>query len=161
MPKYIWAPWRIKYIEEEKEGCIFCDKVKEKKDKKNYILYRGRKSFIMMNLFPYNSGHLMIAPYRHIGNLEKLENEEMQDMIHLTKKSILVIKKSLNPQGFNLGMNLGKIAGAGIDEHLHLHIVPRWAGDTNFMPLLGDIKVLPEHLDATYNRLKKEMKKIY
>lgn len=159
--KQIWAPWRIKYIldSSKKNGCIFCEKIKEKKDKKNYILYRGKTCFIIMNLFPYNSGHLMIAPYKHTSELEDLVEEELLEIMQLTKKSLNILKKSLSPDGFNLGINLGKIAGAGIDTHLHLHIVPRWSGDTNFMPVISSTKVISESLDDTYRRLKKEIKK--
>lgn len=157
--KQIWAPWRMKYIlnSNKIKGCIFCKKIKEKKDKKNYILYRGKSCFIIMNLFPYNSGHLMIAPYKHTAKFEDLEDEELLEFMHLIKKSLKILKKTLSPEGFNLGINLGKIAGAGIDEHLHLHIVPRWSGDTNFMPVISSTKIISEQLDETYKKLKREI----
>jgi ATP adenylyltransferase len=152
--KYVWAPWRIEYIKAEKPaGCIFCDKPKENKDKKNYILYRGKKNFIMLNSYPYNPGHLLVAPYRHIGNLEELTEIERNEHYELVSRSIVVLKKVLKPIGLNIGANLGRVAGAGIEDHFHSHIVPRWQGDNNFMPVLGDAKVIPQALADTYNSL--------
>jgi ATP adenylyltransferase len=152
--KYVWAPWRIEYIKAEKPaGCIFCDKPKENKDKKNYILYRGKKNFIMLNSYPYNPGHLLVAPYRHIGNLEGLTEIERNEHYELVSRSIVVLKKVLKPIGLNIGANLGRVAGAGIEDHFHSHIVPRWQGDNNFMPVLGDAKVIPQALADTYNSL--------
>ena len=155
----IWAPWRMKYIsgEHKDEGCIFCIKPKEDDDRKNLILYRGNYSFIMMNLFPYNNGHLMVAPYRHVADLEALNNDEVLDMMNLVKKGIKAIKRSMRPDGFNTGFNLGRAAGAGIEMHLHFHIVPRWIGDTNFMPTLAATKVISEHILDTYDKLYKEL----
>ena len=154
--KRLWAPWRITYIREiEKiEGCIFCTKPAENQDDKTYILYRGDYTFILLNIFPYNTGHLMVAPYRHIANLEDLTPEEQQELLHLTTISVQALKRAFQPEGFNLGINLGRAAGAGFDQHLHMHIVPRWTGDTNFMPVIGDTKVIPEGLEETYKRLK-------
>ena len=151
----IWAPWRIEYIEMEKpKGCILCDKPKENNDAQNYILYRGDKNFIMMNLYPYNAGHLMIAPYRHIANLEELNNEELREYWQIVTRSLKVLRKVFNPGGFNIGINMGKAAGAGIEEHVHTHIVPRWQGDTNWMPVIADVRVVPEALAETYRKLK-------
>ena len=153
--KHIWAPWRIEYIRAEKPaGCILCDKPKEKKDKQNYILYRGKNNFIMLNSYPYNPGHLLIAPYRHTGNMEELADEERNEHYRLVSRSIIVLKEVFKPAGFNMGANLGKVAGAGIDDHFHSHIVPRWQGDTNFIPVLGDVRVIPQALDDTYKLLK-------
>lgn len=154
--KQLWAPWRIKYILEadKADGCIFCDKPKEDKDEKNLILYRGRKCFVMMNKFPYNNGHLMIAPYRHTADLAGLSPEEREELMALAGMSVEVLERTLSAQGFNIGMNLGRVAGAGIDQHLHLHVVPRWSGDTNFMPILGDVKVISEALEETYRKLR-------
>ncbi len=153
----IWAPWRIEYIEMEKpKGCILCDKPKENNDAQNYILYRGDKNFIMMNLYPYNAGHLMIAPYRHIANLEELNNEELREYWQIVTRSLKVLRKVFNPGGFNIGINMGKAAGAGIEEHVHTHIVPRWHGDTNFMPVIGDVKVISQALAETYQKLKEQ-----
>jgi len=154
--KQLWAPWRIKYILEadKADGCIFCDKPKEDKDQENLILYRGRKCFVMMNKFPYNNGHLMIAPYRHTADLAGLSPEEREELMALAGMSVEVLERTLSAQGFNIGMNLGRVAGAGIDQHLHLHVVPRWSGDTNFMPILGDVKVISEALEETYRKLR-------
>ena len=153
--KYIWAPWRIQYIKSEKpKGCILCDKPAEDKDKENYILYRGVKNFIILNAFPYNPGHLLVAPYRHTGNMEELTAAERNEHYELVSRSIKVLKEILNPGGFNIGANLGKVAGAGIDDHFHSHIVPRWNGDTNFVPVLADVRVVPQALADTYDALR-------
>jgi ATP adenylyltransferase len=152
--KYVWAPWRIEYIRAEKPtGCILCDKPKETKDKENYLLYRGKKNYIMLNSYPYNPGHLLIAPYRHIGSLEELSEAERNEHYELVSRSIIVLKKVFKPAGFNLGANLGRVAGAGIEDHFHSHIVPRWQGDNNFMPVLGETKVIPQALADTYQTL--------
>lgn len=152
--KYLWAPWRMDYILSSKEkGCIFCLKPLENRDKENLILFQGKDAFIMMNRYPYNSGHLMIVPKRHCTELEKLKEKEWKEIFYFLQVSVKVLKETLSPQGFNIGMNLGKIAGAG-EEHLHFHIVPRWTGDTNFMPILGETKVIPEYLLNTYEKLK-------
>jgi len=151
----IWAPWRIEYIQMEKpEGCILCDKPKENNDVQNYILYRGEKNFLILNAYPYNPGHLMIAPYRHTASLEELTDEELKEHFEIVRRSTKILRQVFNPDGFNLGMNIGKIAGAGIDDHFHTHIVPRWQGDTNFTPVIADVKVLPEALSETYQKLK-------
>lgn len=150
----IWAPWRIQYILEEKPGgCILCDKPKEDKDVQNYILYRGDKNFIIMNSYPYNPGHLLVAPYRHIPNLEELTEEERNEHFELISRSIRVLKEVFQPGGFNIGANIGKVAGAGIDDHFHSHIVPRWQGDTNYVSVLADIRVVPQALADTYKSL--------
>ncbi|MFQ5997518.1 MAG: HIT domain-containing protein [Dehalococcoidales bacterium] len=150
----IWAPWRIQYIEMEKpEGCILCEKPRENKDASNYILYRGDKNFIILNSYPYNPGHLMVAPYRHVASLEELTEEEREEHFEIVSRSVKVLRQVFNPGGFNIGINLGKAAGAGIEDHFHTHIVPRWQGDTNFMPILADIRVLPEALADTYQKL--------
>jgi len=151
----IFAPWRIRYIATPKhEGCIFCDLPKKNEDEKNLILYRGEMSFVMMNNYPYNPGHVMISPYRHVGEFEDLERDEMAEMMLLTQKSVRVIKEAMKPDGFNIGINLGKVAGAGIADHIHIHVVPRWEGDTNFMPVIGDVKVIPEAVEESYKKLK-------
>lgn len=153
--KTIFAPWRIEYLNAgtKTNECILCTKPQEKKDKKNLILEKGKKAFVIMNLYPYNSGHLMIAPYRHTNEFENLKESESLEIIKLTQIWIKIIKQLMRPQGFNLGVNLGKCSGAGIDEHLHFHIVPRWNGDTNFMPVIADTKVIPENLNQTYDKL--------
>jgi ATP adenylyltransferase len=155
--KRLWAPWRTKYIssnKNDKGNCIFCQKSRENKDKENYILFRGKKCLVMLNAFPYNNGHLMVAPYRHIGCLEDLTPEEGQELVKVASQMLALLKRVLHPEGFNLGMNIGEVAGAGIADHLHLHIVPRWKGDSNFMPVISEVKVLSESLDETYRKLR-------
>ncbi|NIQ08914.1 MAG: HIT domain-containing protein [Gammaproteobacteria bacterium] len=153
--KYMWAPWRIEYIQMEKpKGCILCEKPRENKDALNYILYRGKKNFVIMNTYPYNPGHLMVAPYRHVGNLEELADEELHEHFEIVRRGVKLLKQAFNPGGFNLGINIGAIAGAGIIDHFHTHIVPRWSGDTNFMPVIAEARVLPEALAETYEKLK-------
>jgi len=153
--KEIWAPWRIEYIQMEKpEGCILCDKPKQKDDVANYILYRGSKNFVIMNSYPYNPGHLMVAPYRHVANLEELTDEERHEHFSMVSRGVELLKEIFNPTGFNIGMNISRVAGAGIDDHIHTHIVPRWQGDTNFMPVIADVRVVPEALAETYDKLK-------
>ncbi len=159
MGENLWAPWRIDYILGEKEtGCIFCKKPKEYNDKDNLILFRGKKSFVIMNRYPYNSGHLMVVPYTHKKDIEDLEDEEILEMGKLIKICIKVLKKVMKPDAFNIGVNIGKVAGAGIEEHIHYHIVPRWNGDTNFMPVISNTRVIPEALEKTYEKLKEEFK---
>lgn len=152
--KHIWAPWRIQYILQEKPGgCILCDMPREDRDAQNYILYRGAKNFIILNSYPYNPGHLLVAPYRHIPDLEELTEEERNEHFGLISRSIKVLKDVFQPGGFNIGANIGKVAGAGIEDHFHSHIVPRWQGDTNYVPVLGDIRVVPQALVDTYKAL--------
>jgi ATP adenylyltransferase len=153
--EYIWAPWRIGYILMEKTGgCILCEKPKEDKDEQNYILYRGDKNFIILNSYPYNPGHLLVASYRHIANLEELTEEERNEHFEMVSRGIRVLRETFNPGGFNIGANIGKVAGAGIDDHFHSHIVPRWRGDTNYVPVLADVRVVPQALAETYQILK-------
>ncbi len=150
----LWAPWRMAYIEVKKPtGCIFCTKPESGNDREELILYRGEHCFVIMNLFPYNNGHLMVAPYRHTADVVGLTDEEQAEMMRLTRFCVRVLTEAFQPDGFNLGMNLGKVAGAGIADHLHMHIVPRWNGDSNFMPVVGETKVLPEMLGVTYDKL--------
>ncbi|MDD1752375.1 MAG: HIT domain-containing protein [Methanotrichaceae archaeon] len=160
----LWAPWRIDYILAKKPlECIFCNMPKENRDEENLILFRGNNHFIIMNAFPYNNGHIMIVPYRHTSSLEGWSSEEQQEMMELADLAISLLKKTIRPDGFNLGINMGQVAGAGIVDHVHLHIVPRWNGDTNFMPVLADTRVISEYLKATYRKLVKildEMQKI-
>jgi len=152
--KSLWSPWRMEYILERKpEGCIFCAKLTEKKDEENLILYRGKRAIVLMNKFPYNNGHLMLIPKRHCVDMEELDDNELHELFHLLKASVQVLKTTLGPHGFNIGLNLGKAGGAG-EEHFHFHIVPRWTGDTNFMPVLGETKIIPEYLVKTYQKLR-------
>ncbi len=151
----LWAPWRMEYILGEKEsGCIFCTRINQDSDKENLILLRGGNNFVIMNKYPYNNGHLMVVPNRHTSEFDSLSDPEKLEMMNLVSKSMNVLKKTVNPDGFNVGMNIGKIAGAGIDDHLHFHIVPRWAADTNFMPVVGQTKIISEDLGETWERLK-------
>jgi ATP adenylyltransferase len=153
--EYLWAPWRVEYIEKATEGgCILCEKPRANKDEANLILCRGQHNFIMLNAFPYNPGHLMVAPYRHTANLQDLTDEEAKEHFGFIKKGVALLREVMNPTGFNIGLNLGRIAGAGIAEHIHTHIVPRWQGDTNFMPILAGTKVTSEALAATYQKLR-------
>jgi ATP adenylyltransferase len=143
----------MNYIQESKPtGCIFCDAVRKRRDAEHLLLYRGTYAFVVMNKFPYNNGHLMILPKRHCHTLEELNEDEAKEIFELLKLSLRVIKKTLFPQGFNIGINLGKAGGAGKD-HLHFHVVPRWAGDTNFMAVFGETRVIPEYLGSTYQKL--------
>lgn len=145
----------MKYISKaDSEECIFCKKANEQKDEKNMILFRGKNVFVIMNIYPYNPGHIMIAPYRHTGDINNLSDEEIYEMMKLTQISIDIIEKKMNPQGYNVGINIGRIAGAGFEHHIHIHIVPRWNGDTNFMPIIGETKVIPVSLEETYKNLK-------
>lgn len=134
-------------------SCVFCVKAGEDRDDENLILKRGELAFIMLNAFPYNNGHLMVAPYRHIGDIAELTHDELCDIMRLTQDCCAILKRAFSPDGFNVGMNLGKVAGAGIADHIHMHIVPRWNGDTNFMPVIADVKVLPDALKTTYDKL--------
>ena len=156
--KTLWAPWRIEYITGEKEkGCIFCNKPLEGKDNENLILYKGETSFIIMNRYPYSNGHLMVVPYKHTNSMSELNDSERLELMNLTTKCIEILD-IMKADGFNVGMNLGTAGGAGIDDHLHFHIVPRWNGDTNFMPIIGDVKVMPEYLEDTYKTLSEKIK---
>lgn len=150
----LWAPWRIEYLVKQAEpGCIFCDKPREDRDAGNLILCRGKENFVIMNLYPYTNGHLMIVPYLHTDSLDDLGAECVLEMFELLKLCRRALTASMNPHGFNLGLNMGRPAGAGIHEHIHFHIVPRWNGDTNFMPVLADARVISEHLEETYLKL--------
>lgn len=152
--KQLWTPWRMEYILNIKsKGCIFCKKFKEP-DNKAFIIKRGKTCFSMLNIYPYNSGHLMVAPRRHIARLDLLRKRELNEIIELVAESQKLLRRKLHPHGFNIGINIGRTAGAGIVGHLHFHIVPRWNGDTNFMPVIGETKVIPQLLEETYRILK-------
>ena len=156
---HVWAPWRMEYIripeEDKPKGCIFCNKPKDNKDKEDLILYRGKHVFVIMNRYPYSNGHLMVVPYRHISDYSILTKEELYEISDVTQMVIEVLKMTMHPQGFNVGFNLGESAGAGIAEHIHQHIVPRWTGDTNFMPVLCHTKVMVDGLTECWTELKK------
>ena len=157
MKKKLWAPWRMEYVSNpSKKGNIFLEKAQQNNDRENLVLYRGKYSFVLMNLYPYNNGHLMVAPYEQYDDMTLLNSKTMLEIMEITKKSISILKNKLNSEGINFGLNMGKAAGAGIDEHLHFHIVPRWGGDANFMPILGHTEVIMQSLFDTYDLLKIE-----
>ncbi|WP_457627824.1 HIT family protein [Persephonella sp.] len=159
----LYSPWRSQYIEtyDKMEECFLCAAAANpEEDEKRLVLYRGKTSFIIMNLYPYNAGHLMVAPYQHIGDYTQLDQETLCEISKLTQLSIKALRKALNPDGFNLGYNLGRVAGAGLETHIHNHIVPRWNGDTNFMPVIGEVKVISQDLKDIYNKIKKAIEEI-
>ncbi|KAF0178654.1 MAG: hit histidine triad protein [Nitrospirae bacterium] len=152
--KALWAPWRIDYILGPKEKeCIFCTLPSQGSDRDNLILHRGKSCYIIMNKYPYNNGHLMVVPYFHTSSFDGLSDEVLAEMNVLTRFSVDCLKKAFRPEGFNVGINIGKAAGAGIEEHLHAHIVPRWGGDANFMASVGEVRIIVEHIMATYDKL--------
>ena len=155
----LWSPWRSKYIEslgekEDDDKCIFCEAAKnDVNDPENLLVHKGELTFTLLNLYPYNNGHLMVIPFKHIGDFDDLSEQEGSEIIRelqLARRALIDIS---HPRGFNVGANLGRVSGAGIDEHIHFHIVPRWSGDTNFMPVMSDVRVMPEHLDNTYMKI--------
>jgi ATP adenylyltransferase len=152
--RQLWAPWRLEYIQsaDEQEECVFCF-APGRDDDAGLVLHRGKHAFVLLNRYPYASGHLMVAPYRHEGAFGRLLPEEALEIYQLAATGVSVLEAAMAPQGFNLGWNLGRVAGAGIVDHVHQHVVPRWAGDTNFMPVLADVKVMPEALEATRRKL--------
>ena len=154
MTKPLWAPWRLEYIEQadKQEGCIFC-RAAEGDDEAGLVVHCGVQAFVLLNKFPYASGHLMVAPYRHLGEFAELGDDEALEVHRLAGRGIGALAQVYGPQGFNLGWNLGRVAGAGVTDHVHLHLVPRWLGDTNYMPVLADVKVMPEHLAETRRKL--------
>lgn len=154
MSSTLWAPWRMAYIARpHTTGCFFCAIASEDADRTNLILSRGPQTFVVMNRYPYNNGHLLIAPYAHRGDLAAMSEAESLAVMRDAQRAVHILQTAMRAEGFNLGFNLGTIAGAGVADHLHLHVVPRWGGDTNFMPVLTDTKVMPEYLEATYDTL--------
>lgn len=156
----LWAPWRIEYIRSTTKGCFFCTALKAKDPAPVLVLERSDAAFTIMNRFPYNSGHLMIAPVRHTGDYEHLDNKEIVEMHRLLNRALQAMKMIFHPQGYNIGVNLGEVAGAGVISHVHMHVVPRWQGDTNYMPVLADTKVVIDSLDNTYRLFKQALDKI-
>jgi ATP adenylyltransferase len=160
--EHIWAPWRREFILQggKHTECFLCLKPREDRDGANFILHRGKLNYILLNAYPYNPGHLMVTPYRHVGDLTELDENEAKEHIELVKLSVKLLKHSIKPAAFNVGMNLGKIAGAGVDDHIHTHVVPRWQGDTNFMPVISETKVLSEALAQSYQVLCAGLKEV-
>lgn len=160
----LWAPWRAKYVtglSKKNKGCIFCKITKEKNDRKNYIVLRTEYSFAVLNIFPYNNGHILIVPYRHAGVLSKFTNKEKKDLWMLLELTQKLLDRVLKPRGYNIGINIGKISGAGFPGHLHIHLVPRWSGDVNFMPVITGTKVVSQSLRMLFTKLKDAYKKRY
>jgi len=153
---HLWSPWRYRYIQSARDSseCVFCRAAAEDRDAENLIVHRAALNFVILNLFPYTSGHLMIAPYTHVATMEQAADEALIEMMLLAKEAQKQLHAIYNPHGFNIGMNIGEMAGAGIAGHIHMHIVPRWAGDANFMSTIGETRVLPEELPETYRKLK-------
>ena len=150
----LWAPWRLQYVGADKpEGCIFCEKPLEGDDRAAYIVHRGTHAFVLLNAYPYNNGHLMVAPFAHLAALEELPPETLHEIMDLAQLCSRALKMAFSPNGINAGFNLGAAAGAGIADHMHMHMVPRWLGDTNFMPVLTDVRVIPQSLDESYRVL--------
>jgi ATP adenylyltransferase len=156
--EHLWSPWRYKYIAsaDRETGCVLCRIEQEHKDEKNYLVHRAGLNFIILNLFPYTSGHLMIVPYEHQASLAAVSEATSTEMIELAKRAQVALENEYHPDGFNIGMNLGRSAGAGVADHLHMHVVPRWSGDANFVSIVGETRVLPEVLTTTYQKLKKQ-----
>jgi ATP adenylyltransferase len=159
----LWAPWRIEYVlgKEKEEGCLFCTKPASDGDDENLIVHRARGAFVMMNKFPYNNGHLLVSPYKHVADICELDVEENSLVTQELCRAIQVLRNVMRPDGFNVGINLGEVAGAGIAGHLHYHVVPRWSGDTNIMPVLADVKVISEHLLSTCAKLRRGFQEMY
>ena len=159
--RQLWAPWRISYIRNKDEnGCVFCSKQKSNNDKNSLILSRGNHSFVLMNLYPYNNAHLLITPYNHVDTTDQLDIDTLNEIIWFANESMIIMKKNLNTDGYNFGANIGAAGGAGIEDHIHFHVVPRWNGDTNFMPVIGETKVQVQGLKDTYSELKIHFDKI-
>ena len=161
--KHLWAPWRMEFLTDAKDktpGCVFCTLQREEDDRKSLILYRAERVFVILNKYPYNNGHLMIVPKMHVAQMELLPEEDLTEIAVYTKKTVAVLEKAYAPEGFNIGMNLGAAAGAGIKDHLHMHVVPRWNGDTNFMPVIGETKAMPQHLAASWDQLSVHFRKL-
>jgi ATP adenylyltransferase len=152
---HLWSPWRMKYIQNQEppNGCVFCLAAAQELDAENLVIKRAKHAFVILNRYPYTSGHLMVVPYLHVSTIEDLDPETRQEMIELVNQSMIVLRSIYQPQAFNLGANIGAAAGAGIAEHVHMHVVPRWSGDTNFMTAIGQTRILPEELSETYRRI--------
>ena len=158
---HIYSPWRKEYFDRDKNNpaCVFCEAAKQPDNPENLIIFRGKLAFVILNRFPYTSGHLMVVPYMHSKDLADLPDDTLLEMMQLTQRAVSVLGQEYQPQGFNIGMNLGAVAGAGITEHLHMHVVPRWQGDANFVSVIGQTRVLPETLEETYHRMREAWKR--
>ena len=158
---HLWSPWRYQYVQKEKtgDGCVFCRAAAAELDQENLVVHRGRNNFVMLNLYPYSTGHLMVVPYQHVDNLQDATRETLEEMILLVRDAQRHLGTVYRAPGFNLGMNLGESAGAGIAEHIHMHVLPRWPGDTNFMTTVAETRVLPEDLPSTWRKLKEAFAK--
>jgi ATP adenylyltransferase len=153
--KHLWSPWRLEYLTEPKdEACIFCRAAEGDDDRENLVLFRGERAFLILNRYPYNNGHFMVVPYAHLPSLEALDTPTLTEMMLLLNRGLAALRATMYPDGFNVGANLGEVAGAGIEGHVHLHAVPRWSGDTNFMPVIGDMRVVPQTWLQTFDDLK-------
>ena len=152
----LWTPWRYKYVStaRESEGCIFCDKPASGRDEENYIVYRAERNYVILNAFPYTSGHVMVVPYEHVPTPEEARDETLTEMMLLTRRCVVCLRSVYRPDGLNLGMNIGESAGAGVVGHIHMHVLPRWTGDSNFMTAIGETRVVPEELGETYRKLR-------
>lgn len=154
----IWAPWRLAYVKDAskdiEEECIFCAKPAAEDDEASLIVHRGERSFVILNLFPYTNGHLMVAPYEHVGRLQEMPAETLAEMMALAQRAMDRLEEVYQPHGYNVGFNQGRVAGAGVEHHIHMHVVPRWAGDNNFMPVIADTKVMPQSIEQSYEALK-------
>lgn len=156
----LWSPWRLEYILGPKDGtCVFCEKIDPRNDRAEHVLWRGELTFMVLNRYPYNNGHLLILPYAHLASLEDLPPQTLTEMMLLVNRGLAALREAMHPHGFNIGVNLGKIAGAGIESHVHVHVVPRWGGDTNFMTTISETRNIPELLDQTYDRLSSVLRK--
>ena len=169
--KRLWSPWRSQYIatfareprrnrsvSRRRRDCVLCTAARARKDERKLVLWRGKHCFIIMNRYPYNSGHIMVVPYKHASSLTRLADDEHLEILHAIQRSLKALESTVSPHGFNIGVNLGRASGAGIDDHVHYHVVPRWSGDTNFMPVFADVKVISEDMKRTWRRLRKAMK---
>lgn len=156
MTERLWAPWRMQYVasaNDKPKGCLFCERAKEPCSADNLVLWRSEHSIVMLNAYPYTNGHLMVAPVHHTADMDDLTDAELLDVAHLVRECVALLREAFHPDGFNIGVNMGRAAGAGIEHHIHWHIVPRWNGDTNFMPVLADVRVIPDSLGSTYSKL--------
>lgn len=159
--KHLWSPWRLEYLTAPKsDGCIFCRAIRCDDDRESLVLLRGERAFVILNRYPYNNGHFMVVPYAHVSSLEDLDARTLMEMMLLLNQGLAVLRATMSPAGFNIGANIGEVAGAGIEDHVHIHAVPRWAGDTNYMPVIGDMRVVPQTWMQTYDMLRTALEEL-